>query len=433
MREWCDTNEILKKIYRRVVIILHPFELIQTTVTTPFITNCPQLKVTNAFLKMWETLKYLIEETHALTIGHTLRMYDIAGAPGMFVIATDNYLRKHFPKTTFDWYTSSLEADYALVDEYKLFESNPKRYQPCDVTNPTDIKNCLSHGKFQLVTGDIGIPHTYESRELQEENQADIEWGQMVMGLNLVEENGIVFLKMYTMLTYEAIYLLDVLSMYFKHVHVVKPYTSRITNFESYLLCIGRNDKSCDKVPLTRPRVVIPFESPNIKIMKRFESKRLDDKYEMLNVVLKMLEKDMSIRFKEAKENSRYLQYFNEFRSLYNELCHINSEQRTNGGSEKGNENDSEKGSENDSERQRGQRNERTISKGGKIVIEEMSSSEYDEEESYDESDENESNNDNTDNDDDVSDDEYSDEYDTVDNDVNDNDDITFTLDDDTY
>lgn len=323
LREWCDVNEVLKNSYRRVVMILHPFEFITTYVTTRFIPNGPGVKATNAFMKMWETMRYLTTETDSLKIGKTLRLYDIAGAPGMFIFAIDTYLRRFYRGVNLDWYTCSLEADYALPDEFGLFHANPDRYQSCDVTKPEDIKQCMTKGKFQLVTGDIGIPHDYELRTLQEENQADIEWGQAILGLNLTETGGIMFLKMYTLLTYEAIYLLDTLTMYFDTVRVCKPYTSRVTNFESYLICIGRNDKDCSIVPLSRPSPTIPFSSPNISIMTQFESIRLEVKYDMLNWIVDKIDKNKAFTFKNAKEDSKYLEYFNEFRKLYNEVCHV--------------------------------------------------------------------------------------------------------------
>ena len=61
IREMCDTDEMFANNYRRVVIILHPFELIRTEIKCPLIPNSPPLKITNAFMKMWEFLKYMEE------------------------------------------------------------------------------------------------------------------------------------------------------------------------------------------------------------------------------------------------------------------------------------------------------------------------------------------------------------------------------------
>lgn len=322
-REMCDTNEILRNSFRKVICILHPFEFIQTRVTTPLIKDCKPLKITNAFMKMWEFMKYITSDTKELKISKKLRVFDIAGAPGMFTIAIDLFLRKYYKNIEFDWHSCSLEADYALQDDYKLFASNPDRYISCDVTKPKDITNCLKRGKFQLVTGDIGIPHEYDDAKSQEETQIDIEWGQMVLALNLADEDGIIFLKMYTILTYETVYLLDTLSMYFKHVRVIKPFTSRLANFETYIVGVGRNNRDCSKVPLIRPSIKTPFDSPNIQIMAKFESNRMRKKHEMLLLIEGLLRENPKLMYSDAKKNREYLRYIRRFQELYIELCKL--------------------------------------------------------------------------------------------------------------
>ena len=85
-----DSNEFLRKHYKKIVKFTHPFETIASTIKSKFIPNCPPLKITNAFMKMYEFLEYIDK---FLPKEGTLRMFDVAGAPGMFVFATEFYLQ----------------------------------------------------------------------------------------------------------------------------------------------------------------------------------------------------------------------------------------------------------------------------------------------------------------------------------------------------
>ena len=318
MTELYKTDKFIRNLYRKMVILSHPFEIIRTTATTLFIQNGPALKITNAFMKMWEFLVWAEKEHYLCVPDDTMTMYDVAGAPGMFVIATENYLRRFHNGVKLDWHACSLEGGTALIDSYNLYANNPNRYTPCDVLKPEDIKKCIMEKKSYLVTGDIGIYHEDSYDKLQEECQLDLEWGQMVLALNNVAKDGIMFLKMYSLVTLESIYLLDTLHKYFKHVFITKPYCTRIFNDESYIICVGKNDKDCSGEPFTRPRLSV-YTSPNIDLIKSFEYSRLEIKYRMVMFIKKVFEHNGTELSVEAfKQNPVYKMYFDEFAELFN-------------------------------------------------------------------------------------------------------------------
>lgn len=333
-----ENNPYYKNNWRKIVCLLHPFELIKTEISTSLIPQTAKkpIKITNAFMKMYEFITYLDKTEHYLETlfnkTNTLTFYDIAGAPGMFVIAAHKYLENHYPKTTLDWHTSSLEGvKNAFVDTYNLYKSNPNRYASCDVTNLENLT--LEINKFKgtkkLVTGDIGAFHDDNWNKLQEESQLHLEYGQMILALNLVAPGGCLFLKMYSLVTLETIRLLDILSSFFEKVYITKPYTSRILNDESYIACINRNSKDCSKLPLLYANVPENYISTNIDLVKSFENSRLDAKYYHLDFIERLLKKyfdndDKSSSlwsiFEKCKSNKVYDNYFQEFSKLFNEL-----------------------------------------------------------------------------------------------------------------
>lgn len=322
-----NTDSELQKNYREIVRLSHPFEFINVEVGCSFLPNNKKMKMTNAFMKMWEVLKWLTnQDKHGIKPWLTfqnnkLEMFDVAGAPGMFIIGTDNFLKKYYPDVKLDWMTCSLEGGTALTDQFKLYETNPQRYIPCDVSNENDIINCIqkANKKFQLITGDIGIYHEDSYEKLQEELQLDIEYGQMILALNLCAEGGIMFLKMYSMVTKETLYLLDTLTVYFDQVYITKPYTTRIFNDESYIICINRNNKDCSKLPLTRPNIK-DYTSENYSLVSSFEYSRLDIKFRMVSLIKRIVSQCPGIKLSTLKKNTTYKIYYDEFTDIFNEL-----------------------------------------------------------------------------------------------------------------
>jgi hypothetical protein len=312
-----DNDEFIRNNFKKIVKFLHPFDTINKFIGSRFTYN-RTYKMTNAFMKMWEFMKYIKLETMFET--EKLTMFDIAGAPGMFVLAADNYLRKIMNKEL-SWYSCSLSGGTALEDRYDLYKNNPERYIDCDVTNEEDLKKCIEKfPKCQIVTGDIGMFHDDDFSKLQEESHFSVQWGQMVLALNMVEIGGICFLKMYTYVYNETLLLLDILCQYFEKVEVVKPLTSRIINDESYIICYKRNDK-ISNVPLLRHYG--EWESNNTINITEFDVNRNKHKMDAIIMITNILHKEPTILFKGLMQNIEYKAYFKQLATLNYEFMNF--------------------------------------------------------------------------------------------------------------
>ena len=265
--------------YRKIISMVHPFEKINKQITSKWIQNCEPIKITNAYMKLYECLLFLDKHFDYFNrFTNIINVFDIAGAPGMFILALEQYLNKYHPNIKLNWSTCSLEGGTALKDDYNLYKSNPERYTACDVSNTKDLQRIINKGvKYDMVLGDIGIFHENDYDHLQEENQLDIEWGQMVLGLNLVNKGGIMLLKMYSLTSWQTVLLLDVLAYHFENVYLIKPTTSRIFNAECYLLCMNKNNVNVSSIPLVRPSVSV-YQSVNLPVISSFEYARNDIK-----------------------------------------------------------------------------------------------------------------------------------------------------------
>lgn len=315
----------IEKYYTTILNIIHPFNNIRNTIQSSFITKYhgKELKITNAFMKMYEFLMFLdsINVLKTLINNNTLHMYDIAGAPGMFILCAEYYLKHNYSDTTLDWYSCSLESHNALKDSYCLFKNNPERYESCNVLISDDLQRVINNNKsrkFTLVTGDIGTEYDYD--KLQEIEQLNLEWGQMILALNLVCEHGCMFLKMYSMVTTETLYLLDTITMFFDKVYICKPFTSKILNNESYIVCINRNTKNINtyNIPLNRPKIKDGYDSININVVKSFENSRINSKLMVFSLVSRyVINKEGNANITELMNNEIYKSYFNEFLHIY--------------------------------------------------------------------------------------------------------------------
>lgn len=310
------TDNILKNNYFKIIPISHPFEQITTTVKSSFIKSNKPLKITNAFMKIYEIMKFLEDNRYIELNKKELSLYDIAGAPGMFVISIENYLKKY--NCNLDWYSSSLIGGSALTDVYGLYKDNPSRFRPCELLNENDLKEIINENKkYELVTGDVGIYHEDDYDHLQEEKQLNLEWSQMILALNLVQKHGNVILKMYSYTTKENIFLLDILSQYFEYVFISKPYTTRIFNDESYIICVNRNSKNEKDLPLYRPKISNNYQSINQKLVSAFEYSRLDIKFRMISLIERIIKYNIDYTIQDFRKNKLYAEYYNEFADLY--------------------------------------------------------------------------------------------------------------------
>ena len=321
-----NNDHFLQENFKKIVPVSHPFELTKSLVSSSFIPK-GSFKITNAFMKLWELLKWLDskELLENMFNDNKLLMYDVAGAPGMFVLSAETYLKKYYPNINLDWYACSLEGGTALTDTYGLYKNNPKRYSPCDVLKEEDINKCIDeqkNKKYKLVTGDIGIYHEDDYDHLQEEKQLDIEWGQMVLAINLVDNGGIMILKMYSLITLESIYLLDTLSKHFKHIYITKPYCTRIFNDECYIICIDKNNKSTKDIPLLKP-YISDYKSYNIELVRSFEYSRLDAKFRLIYLIEDLLKDNVNKKIYELRSDKFYNVYYKEISDLYKELCDV--------------------------------------------------------------------------------------------------------------
>ena len=287
--KWYEDNKISSEDWSDFVRNIHPFDKIKFEITSELLPKqSNKVFITNAFTKMYEFLTYF--EPKLLDMcsknKNCLTMYDIASAPGMFILAAEYFCNKR--KIKLDWHASSAPEDdnvHTLTDKYGLFANNPERYSDCDVSSILSVMNVVQQHaeKYMLVTGDIGIDT--DSSKHVELALLDVQYGQAMMALNLCAPGGMLYLKMFSLMTRESLLILDILAYYFEEVYICKPCTSRVVNQECYIIAVNKLDKKLintefgiEGLPLSRMSLqdVQMYRSLNKDIVMRFDIDRFN-------------------------------------------------------------------------------------------------------------------------------------------------------------
>ena len=237
----------------------------------------PNNERTNAYFKLSEIFD------HFKFSYSEIRHFDIACAPGSFILAARDIAEKKQINYSFEAFT--LQNGLELFDDFKGSENVFFH----DILKPFPKPELYS--KFNLVTGDIGIRVDYDS--LEEDQLIELDRKQMELALKLVEERGNVVLKMFTYSRKETIEILDEFSRNFEESFIFKPLSSRVLNNESYLIGIGFGTFKLSK------------SGSNLGAAKVFEKNRQKFRLDVLESVMRIvkLRKKQDEIF--AKINSR--------------------------------------------------------------------------------------------------------------------------------
>lgn len=205
-----------------------------------------------AFYKLWEMLMIfdVLPKTGSVVTAH------LAEAPGSFVQATMFYREKFFKKTSYDkdeHYTISLDdvGIPAFKKDFKKAYSRVKIYEQDggDLTDTKSINKFLKFSKkADFITADGGFEWINEN--FQEQEAFRLVLGEIITALKTQKNGGTFIIKLFEIYTDVSIKMLSILSALYDKTFIFKPFTSRPSNSERYMVCKGF--KGVDNTILTR-------------------------------------------------------------------------------------------------------------------------------------------------------------------------------------
>lgn len=244
-----------------------------------------------AYLKLWEMIIFfdLIPNEENFTSSH------LCEGPGSFIQATIYFrelqekLGKIKTSAKDNYYGVTLHSDQEHLkmqqDFIKYFDNDKdktKRLHVLETKSVKEIKDMyggghqglLSNGDLtkistirlfggakdvesfskpsDLVTADGGFD--WKKENLQEQEAYKLIYSEIVTAIKVQKNKGNFVLKIFESYTHATLKFIELLRVFYKEVYICKPYTSRISNSEKYIIC-----KNFDKSKAT-PTIIKKLE-----------------------------------------------------------------------------------------------------------------------------------------------------------------------------
>jgi 23S rRNA U2552 (ribose-2'-O)-methylase RlmE/FtsJ len=194
--------------------------------------------LSRAFYKLWEILTIFdLLDNKKLVSAH------LAEAPGSFVQALVFFREKFYKKSEYDkdeHYVISIKEEGVptFKKDFKLEYPRVKLYEQ-DGGDLTSLKSIDKFIKFSkkanLITADGGF--IWNDENYQEQESYKLIIGEIITALKIQEKDGSFILKIFEIYTDISIKIISILCSIYKVVYITKPYTSRPSNSERYLIC----------------------------------------------------------------------------------------------------------------------------------------------------------------------------------------------------
>jgi 23S rRNA U2552 (ribose-2'-O)-methylase RlmE/FtsJ len=117
-----------------------------------------------------------------------------------------------------------------------------------DITKRSTIKlfaDDMKGKKAHFITADGGFE--WKNENTQEQEAFKLILGQIIAALKIQAPSGNFVIKMFESFTSTSVKFMCILSSFYEHVYAVKPLTSRKSNSEKYIVCLGYNGANKDK------------------------------------------------------------------------------------------------------------------------------------------------------------------------------------------
>lgn len=106
----------------------------------------------------------------------------------------------------------------------------------CNIENLNDFINKIGENTCNLITSDGGIDYSSDYNN-QEQNSYNFIYSEILLALHIQKQGGIFILKVFDLFDYKTIQLIYLLYITYSDIYIHKPYTSRNTNSEKYIIC----------------------------------------------------------------------------------------------------------------------------------------------------------------------------------------------------
>lgn len=229
-------------LWNQLKIYTNPYEFIHTNVPNYNISVSKYRPISRAFFKILEIYNLF----NLLDYKEPINTFHLAEGPGGFLEAT-LFLRKnkkdnYYGMTLIDKKdnTPGWKKSKRFLDKFQNISLEYGKDNTGNLYSEKNFNYCCKKykNKFEIITGDGGIDFSSDFNA-QETTAARLILTQVFYAISMQKTNGSFVLKMFDVFNKISVDILYILTLFYKNVHVVKPYTSRYANSEKYIVCVG--------------------------------------------------------------------------------------------------------------------------------------------------------------------------------------------------
>ena len=223
---------------------------------TVYIKNNYNIKITRAFIKMFELLNEykLIDMTK-----ESVKVFHTCEAPGHFINATNYFIKLNNKNMKYDWYANSLNpynqenkkkyGNNIFGDAYGYLKKYSSRWLwgkdgTGDITNVENIKEYEKRFNYtlDLFTSDCGLGATSKSDFFDQEKRLSIlNFSQCLIALTTLKIGGNAVFKVFIPLVESiTVSVLFLLMKHFKNVYFIKQSAGSPGSSEIYVIALNK-------------------------------------------------------------------------------------------------------------------------------------------------------------------------------------------------
>jgi 23S rRNA U2552 (ribose-2'-O)-methylase RlmE/FtsJ len=314
-----DIDKYTKK-WEKYKKYVNTYEFVYTKYNI-YINICNILPISRSYFKLHE----MLYDFDIININNAIC---IAEAPGGFIQCLhDNHNLDNIYGITLLSNDDSVPVWNNKIYKYdniKLLYGKDNTGDICNLDNIKDIVKNINN-KCELITCDGGIDYSINFKN-QELDSYEFIYNEILLSLQLQKNDGTLILKIFDIFHNYTIQLIYILYQCYDTIIINKPYTSRNTNSEKYLICKNYkyNKNIIDFLIDNYENKKFNINLPNsfIKDIKYYNNVFVDNQINNINIVLKkILSNDIYIEKPNNLQKNKAIEWCKKYNLDINERC----------------------------------------------------------------------------------------------------------------
>ena len=206
-------------------------------------------------------------------------------------------------------------------DEYHILKSekiNDDFFNYYNKSHNIYKNDKLKSDKMDLIVS--GVNFEYDNENIIEQTYFTTLFKNLSETISTQKKNGSAIFKIFETFTNISIKIISILSALYEKVFIIKPYTSRVSTSEKFIVCIGFKYNDKDKEYITAIKKIediqnIMNKNPKLKLSDIFKSSNIDNSYKARIIKLNIM--ITNIVFKGISENINFVNGQNYYGDKY--------------------------------------------------------------------------------------------------------------------